>query len=290
MSVQKASVELRATEKVSISLEEGAVSTRIKLSACQLMVSSSCDGSFAIAKVTNRGTTKLAWRIVLLICITILGASYSPANAYYFKGYYCPTVLVSPMRDDVVYTPAGLGVVTSKAGFRIHPVTGKGDFHSGVDLGANLNDKVYALLDGVVTKVGWRGNLGVAVEIYHPYPNVRTICGHLNAYSVMPGEFVRRGRVIGYAGSTGRSTGVHVHYTVIKQDTNEYIEPMSFLLEVPKYVAQLQSARMRASFASNLQHVKESSVAKAIKADRENADLPAGGVETKPPEASSEPH
>ena len=43
------------------------------------------------------------------------------------------------MKDDQVYTPAGLGVVTSKAGFRVHPVTGKGDFHNGVDLGANLN-------------------------------------------------------------------------------------------------------------------------------------------------------
>ncbi len=76
------------------------------------------------------------------------------AFANNFHGYYCPVIEVSPMRDDVIYTPAGLGVVTSKAGFRIHPVTGRGDFHSGVDLAANLNDRVYNLLDGIVTR-GW---------------------------------------------------------------------------------------------------------------------------------------
>src|SRR5262249_33257607 len=146
-----------------------------------------------------------------LLAVSALLLIAAPSGAYYFQGYYTPQILVSPMRDNVVYTPAGMGIVTSKAGFRIHPVTGRGDFHSGVDLGANLNDRVYALLDGIVTRVGWRGNLGVAVEIYHPYPNVRTIYGHLNAYSVLPGQRVQRGRVIGYAGSTGRSTGVHLH-------------------------------------------------------------------------------
>jgi murein DD-endopeptidase MepM/ murein hydrolase activator NlpD len=222
--------------------------------------------------------------LAFLIAITTLVApACRSANAYYFQGYYCPTVLISPMRDDIVYTPAGMGIVTSKAGFRVHPVTGKGDFHNGVDLGANLNDKVYNLLDGWVTRVGWRGNLGVAVEIYHPYPNVRTICGHLNAYAVMPGEYVPRGRVIGYAGSTGRSTGVHVHYTVIKQDTNEYIEPMSFLSEIPLYVGQLHSARAQAEMAMNTRKMKEKALANKP-TDSDSDELPEKTQETKAPE------
>ncbi len=218
--------------------------------------------------------------------LTLLSVSINPslAIAYYFQGYYCPTVLMSPMKDDQVYTPVGLGIVTSKAGFRIHPVTGRGDFHSGVDLGAHLNDKVYNLLDGIVTRVGWRGALGVAVEIYHPYPNIRTICGHLNAYSVMPGEWVSRGRVIGYAGCTGRSTGVHVHYTVIKQDTNQYIEPMAYLNQVPKYVAALKTARVKAALAANIQKMEEKHInAKAT--DTNTEELPAGDGEVKAPEA-----
>jgi len=174
------------------------------------------------------------------------------ATAYNFKGYYVPAVLISPMKDNIVYTPVGLGIVTSRGGFRVHPVTGHGDFHNGVDLAANLNDKVYCLLDGVVTRVGARGNLGNAVEVYHPYPNVRTIVGHLNAMSVLPGMPVTRGRVIGYAGSTGRSTGVHVHYTVIKEDTGDYVEPYQFIKSVPQYVMQMHSNMARMAYEANL--------------------------------------
>lgn len=191
------------------------------------------------------------------------------------------------MQDDIVYTPAGLGVVTSKAGFRIHPVTGRGDFHSGVDLAANLNDRVYNLLDGIVTRVGWRGALGVAVEVYHPYPNIRTICGHLNAYSVMPGQWVKRGQVIGFAGSTGRSTGTHVHYTIIKEDTKQYIEPMSFLAKVPKYVGALKTARARAALAKNIRKHKEENVenSESVASQSISEDLPPNKGDIKAPKA-----
>jgi murein DD-endopeptidase MepM/ murein hydrolase activator NlpD len=207
-----------------------------------------------------------------------------PALPYYFEGYYTPCFLISPMKDDQIYTPVGMGVVTSKAGFRIHPVTGKGDFHNGVDLGAKLNDKVFNLLDGMVTKVGYRGNMGVAVEVYNPYPNIRVICGHLNAYAVKPGQWVRRGQVIGFAGSTGRSTGVHVHYTVIKNDTNQYIEPMQYLMQVPDYVQALKSARTQTAARMNAEAFKrQQSEKKGSKESGEEEDLPKEGSEEAPP-------
>lgn len=231
---------------------------------------------------------KKAFFFILSIAAVLL-AIMAPAQAYYFEGYYVPCLLISPMKDDQVYTPAGMGVVTSKAGFRVHPVTGKGDFHNGVDLAANLNDKVYNLLDGIVTRVGYRGNLGVAVEIYHPYPNIRTICGHLNAYAVQPGMWVRRGQVVGFAGSTGRSTGVHVHYTVIKQDTNQYIEPMTYLMEVPEYVKALKSARIQAAAKQNAEAFKKKQASKKEAANDKAEDdegLPKeGSEETGPPGA-----
>jgi murein DD-endopeptidase MepM/ murein hydrolase activator NlpD len=206
------------------------------------------------------------------LAASLLCPFLTPALAYDFRGYYCPQVLISPLQDNVMYTPVGSGLITSKAGFRVHPVTGKYAFHSGVDLAAKLNDRVYELLDGVVTRVGWRGALGVAVEVYHPYPNVRSITGHLNAYAVMPGQYVKRGQVIGYAGSTGRSTGVHVHYTVIKNDTEEYIEPMQYLTLVPKYVKALKTARMQTEMARNYQAMRKNLEEKATDSDTE--DLP----------------
>lgn len=209
-----------------------------------------------------------------------------PSAAYYFQGYYVPAVLVSPMKDSIVYTPVGMGVVTSKAGFRVHPVTGRGDFHSGVDLAARLNDKVYCLMPGVVTRVGWRGNLGVAVEVYCPYPNVRVICGHLNGYAVQPGMWVQRGRVIGYAGSTGRSTGVHVHYTVIKADTKQYIEPMAYLLQVPGYLAALKTGYVRGLAMRNAEAFRKAPP-KPQPTHSESVDLPDKTPESAPPETET---
>lgn len=221
--------------------------------------------------------------MIALIVLALPGISPA-ASAYYFEGYYIPCYMISPMSDDQMYTPVGLGVVTSKAGFRKHPVTGRGDFHNGVDLSAQLNDRVYNLLDGIVTKVGYRGNLGVAVEVYHPYPNIRTICGHLNAYSVQPGMWVRRGQVIGFAGSTGRSTGVHLHYTIIKNDSNEYIDPMTYLTQVPLYVKALKTARIQAAFQQNAKTFKKTQAQKSNKPqDSEENDLPEKSTETEPP-------
>ncbi|MBX9570162.1 MAG: M23 family metallopeptidase [Candidatus Obscuribacterales bacterium] len=216
-----------------------------------------------------------------LLLAAVQSAVALPSSAYHFEGYYVPCFLISPMKDEQVYTPVGLGLVTSKAGFRKHPVTGKGDFHNGVDLAANLNDKVYNLLDGMVTRVGYRGNLGVAVEVYHPYPNIRTICGHLNAYSVQPGMWVRRGQVIGFAGSTGRSTGVHLHYTIIKNDTNQYIEPMIYLSQVPEYVKALRTARIQAAFKKNADEFKKKQAEKKgqPKEEAEDDELPEEGSE-----------
>ncbi len=222
----------------------------------------------------------------LAAALTMMVASPMPAaDAYYFEGYYVPVCLISPLKDELIYTPAGMGIVTSNAGFRVHPVTGKGDFHNGVDLAAHLNDKVYELLDGYVVKVGYRGNLGVAVEVYHPYPNIRTICGHMNGYTVKPGQWVRRGQVIGFAGSTGRSTGVHVHYTVIKNDTNQYIEPLTYLLQVPQYVLALKTARVQAAIAANTAAFKKKQQEKAAKhkPDEDDDDLPADNAgKTRP--------
>lgn len=224
-------------------------------------------------------TRKLILSVILALLAS--GIPAEPASSYYFEGYYVPCLLVSPLKDDQVYTPVGLGIVTSKAGFRSHPVTGKGDFHNGLDLAANLNDKVFNLLDGMVTRVGYRGNLGVAVEVYNPYPNIRVICGHLNAYSVQPGQWVRRGQVIGFAGSTGRSTGVHVHYTVIRHDSNQYIEPMQYLMEVPEYVRALKTARVQAAFRQNTEAFKkkQASLKEKPKEDSDEDDLPKEGSE-----------
>lgn len=229
-----------------------------------------------------------------LLSINCLPAAEAKRNTQQQPERYYPRIEVAAMVDNVPYSPVGDGngvSITSKAGFRVHPVTGRGDFHNGVDLGAQLNNRVYCLLDGIVTRVGWRGNLGVAVEVYHPYPNVSTIVGHLNGFAVLPGQPVRRGQVLGFAGTTGRSTGVHVHYTVITQPNHEYVEPLDFIKQVPNYVKAMRSAQAQMAYAHNMRALPKID-RKLI--DTETDDLPEekdGKKETahNPPSASIEP-
>lgn len=204
-----------------------------------------------------------------------------------YRQYYAQTKMV----DAAAYSPVGSGgsvIITSNAGFRVHPVTGRGDFHNGVDLGASLNSPVYCLLDGIVTRVGWRGNLGVAVEVYHPYPNVSTIVGHLNYFCVLPGMVVNRGQQIGFAGTTGRSTGVHVHYTVIQLPSREYIDPLSFIKQVPNYVRAMRTAQGKLFYSQNVKAMPK--IDRQL-IDTETEDLPEenkDGKEKTPPPQSLE--
>lgn len=100
---------------------------------------------------------------------------------------------------------------TSDFGWRIHPVTGERSFHTGVDIGAPLGTEVVAALDGVVTFAGWRGAYGQMIELDHG-DGYSTRYAHLSAIFVQYGQTVRAGQVIGLVGSTGRSTGPHLHF------------------------------------------------------------------------------
>lgn len=105
--------------------------------------------------------------------------------------------------------------VSSRFGWRIHPVGGNARLHNGVDLPQPTGTPVFATADGVVTGVGWQpAGLGLSVCIKHP-TGYQTLYGHLSTYLVKQGDTVRRGRLIGRVGSTGRSTGPHLHYTVL---------------------------------------------------------------------------
>ncbi|RKZ23418.1 peptidase M23 [bacterium] len=105
------------------------------------------------------------------------------------------------------------GRITSSFGYRIHPVTGKREFHRGLDIANLPGTPVYATADGVVCFVGWKGGYGHTVEINHGY-GYKTRYAHLRSYVVRKGQRVRRGQVIGYIGSSGLTTGPHLHYEV----------------------------------------------------------------------------
>ena len=107
------------------------------------------------------------------------------------------------------------GHLTSGFGERFHPILGYARFHAGVDLGATYGAPIVAAADGRVVSAGWRGGYGQAVAIAHAQ-GLQTLYGHMSRIAAFAGETVHRGQIIGYVGSTGLSTGPHVHFEVTK--------------------------------------------------------------------------
>lgn len=106
----------------------------------------------------------------------------------------------------------GSAITTSNFGYRLHPLLGNWLMHAGRDLAAPEGTPVVAALSGRVVSSGLAGGYGLAVEIEHDNPHRRTLYGHLSELYVKTGERVRQGEVIGRVGSTGLSTGPHLHF------------------------------------------------------------------------------
>ncbi|QGN56350.1 peptidoglycan DD-metalloendopeptidase family protein [Novosphingobium sp. Gsoil 351] len=107
--------------------------------------------------------------------------------------------------------PLSRGALTSGFGLRTHPLLGGIRMHSGIDLAAPTGSPILATSDGVVGQAGWSGGYGLSVRLEHG-GGLETRYGHMSGLAVAPGQAVRKGEVIGYVGSTGRSTGPHLHY------------------------------------------------------------------------------
>ncbi|WP_019515457.1 M23 family metallopeptidase [Sphingomonas sp. Mn802worker] len=107
------------------------------------------------------------------------------------------------------------GRVTSTFGYRMHPLLGFMRMHKGIDIGAPFGSPIYAAIDGVVQFAGRSGGYGNFVKLAHA-GGYASGYGHMSRIAVSPGTHVQRGQVIGYVGSTGMSTGPHLHWEVWK--------------------------------------------------------------------------
>ncbi|VBB45845.1 Peptidase M23 [uncultured Paludibacter sp.] len=103
--------------------------------------------------------------------------------------------------------------VASGYGYRIDPIYHTRRFHEGMDFTAPIGTDIYATANGVVTSAGWEQGFGNCVKINHGY-GYETLYGHMSSFQVRAGQSVKRGEVIGMVGSTGKSTGPHLHYEV----------------------------------------------------------------------------
>lgn len=132
------------------------------------------------------------------------------------------------VRDTVPSIWPVRGRITAGFGQRLDPFSGEGAFHSGVDISAPFGTRIQAGGDGIVLRAGWDSGYGNEIVVDHGY-GMTTKYGHLSKIFVVVGQEVKRGQVIGAVGMTGRTTGPHLHYEVIVNDTP--VNPSKYLRE-----------------------------------------------------------
>lgn len=135
-----------------------------------------------------------------------------------FKALFNSWKKLDQLQDGVIAVPSDKPVktaaFTSSFGVRSDPFKGSAAMHAGIDLAGPIGTPIYATADGMVTAAAWNnGGYGNLIKIEHGR-GIETRYGHLSAITVRPGQRVRRGELIGKMGSTGRSTGSHLHYEV----------------------------------------------------------------------------
>ena len=123
--------------------------------------------------------------------------------------------------------PTDGGYVSSSFGGRANPFSGYGrDWHPGIDIAVDYGTPVYASAAGYVQQAGWYGGYGRYIRLSHDF-GYETAYGHMSRLAVRAGSFVKKGQVIGYVGSTGYSTGPHLHFEVIKN--GEQVNPSTLM-------------------------------------------------------------
>jgi len=116
------------------------------------------------------------------------------------------------------------GHITSYFGYRYHPILHFSRFHAGVDFGASWGSPIVAAADGQIAAAGWAGGYGRQVRIAHG-GGVVTSYSHMSQIVAQPGSLVHAGQLIGYVGSSGLSTGPHLHYEVLRNGSP--VNPLS---------------------------------------------------------------
>jgi len=119
------------------------------------------------------------------------------------------------------------GILTDGFGGRSDPFTGEPGTHNAIDISSAVGQAVRAPADGIVVKAEWANGYGNVIYLAHPFSGYSTRYGHLSNFAVHPGQHVKRGDIIAYVGSTGRSTGPHLHYEV--RVNNNPVNPLEYI-------------------------------------------------------------
>lgn len=230
--------EREALKTQNRSLENVVTTTNAKLDSLQSLASEVAltygfgearrpgfpEAALALATQTN-STVESSYQASLYAFNLIRSSSMKPSAGPTSLGMFS-SIDLGP--DTVPSIWPLRGQISAGFGQRLDPFSGEGAFHSGVDIRAPYGTRVDSTADGIVLKAGFDSGYGNAITVDHGF-GIETKYGHLSKIFVVVGEEVKRGQVIGAVGMTGMTTGPHLHYEVLVNDTP--VNPMKYLHE-----------------------------------------------------------
>ena len=182
-----------------------------------------CASGVALRSRGSRGRSQFSLlrrgpggRLLRPLTVPVSALLAGSGSGFSLASVFAVTPRPKPLRGNgdrqLLFPIIGGAFTSSEFGMRLHPVIGSWLMHAGKDLAAPEGTPVVAALTGTVISSGLAGGYGIAVEIEHDAPRRRTLYGHLSEIYLRPGQRVRQGEVIGRVGSTGLSTGPHLHF------------------------------------------------------------------------------
>ncbi len=171
-----------------------------------------------------------SWKSLDKANIVGVTATVSPAAPFSYRA----SGVSIPSRS-----PVDGATLTSGYGMRWHPVLGGRRAHKGIDLAEPVGTPVHAPADGIVSRADWFSSYGLYISLEHG-ADIQTRYGHLSRLNVAAGQTVHKGDIIGYVGTTGRSTGPHLHYEV--RIAGASVNPVPYLQGEIRHTAQLAAA------------------------------------------------
>ncbi|MBW4440568.1 MAG: M23 family metallopeptidase [Plectolyngbya sp. WJT66-NPBG17] len=151
-----------------------------------------------------------------------IGSAYGTVQTYYNRTVR-PIGRMGNGDLKLIFPLAIPAPITSIFGWRVHPISGNTSLHTGTDIGAPMGTPVLAALTGRVIMSDFFGGYGLAVALEHNAGAQQTLYAHLSEIFVKPGDIVKQGTVLGRVGSTGNSTGPHLHFEVRQQTTEGWV-------------------------------------------------------------------
>jgi murein DD-endopeptidase MepM/ murein hydrolase activator NlpD len=131
-----------------------------------------------------------------------------------------PLKWLIPNQQRMIFPLPMPASITSVFGWRVHPISGESSFHAGTDLAAPMGTPVLAAFPGQVETAGFMGGYGLSILLQHQQGSAATRYAHLSEIYVQPGQWVSQGAIIGLVGSTGNSTGPHLHFETLEKTTD----------------------------------------------------------------------